>query len=125
LPGVIDQAEVPEEEYLVKLVASLVKTYIQTDNCLNLLALPMTDDTANSTTSKLVLEFKAQDRTIGVLTKPDRIRTSLPQITERVRSKPAEVIARLKQLPEPPKGNLSLKIYEKILAFESEMRKTS
>ncbi|KAL8763297.1 MAG: hypothetical protein Q9184_000853 [Pyrenodesmia sp. 2 TL-2023] len=204
LPGVINQAEVPEEEYLVKLVANLVKTYIKTDNCLNLLALPMTDDAANSTASKLVQELSAQDRTIGVLTKPDRvqdgenleqwidilngkkfklghgyfvvknnpdprvshavarheedeffretepwaqilrshherfgtlklqgvlskrltaqIRTSLPQITDRVRSKTAEVITRLKELPEPPKGNLSLKIYEKILAFESEMR---
>ncbi|KAL8905302.1 MAG: hypothetical protein Q9207_002735 [Kuettlingeria erythrocarpa] len=205
LPGVINQAEVPEEEYLVKLVANLVKTYIQTDNCLNLLALPMTDDAANSTASKLVQEYKAQDRTIGVLTKPDRvqdgesleqwvdilngkkfklghgyfvvknnpdprvshavarqeeehffqenepwaqtlrshherfgtlklqevlskrltaqIRTSLPQITERVRSKTAEVIARLKELPEPPKGNLSLKIFEKILAFEHDLRR--
>lgn len=57
----------------MKLVANLVKMYIQTDNCLNLLALPMTDDAANSTASKLVQEFKAQDRTIGVLTKPDRV----------------------------------------------------
>lgn len=32
------------------------------------------------------------------------------------------MIARLKELPEPPKGNLSLKIYEKILAFEHDLR---
>ncbi|KAL8925260.1 MAG: hypothetical protein Q9208_003550 [Pyrenodesmia sp. 3 TL-2023] len=165
----------------------------------------MTDDAANSTASKLVQELSAQDRTIGVLTKPDRvqdgesleqwidilngkkfklghgyfviknnpdprvshaiarqeedhffrenepwaqtlrshherlgtlklqgvlskrltaqIRTSLPQITERVRSKTAEVIARLNELPEPPKGNLSLKIYEKILAFEHDLHR--
>ncbi|KAL8688245.1 MAG: hypothetical protein Q9218_005797 [Villophora microphyllina] len=205
LPGVINQAEVPEEEYLVKLVANLVQHYIKTDNCLNLLAIPMTDDPANSTASKLVQELNAQSRTIGVLTKPDRvqygedfeqwihvlegkkfklghgyfvvknnpdprvshavarreedeffsqcepwatghlnvhqhrfgtmklqgvlskrltaqIRTSLPMITERVRLKAAEIIARLKQLPEPPSGNLSYKILEKIIGFEQEMR---
>lgn len=203
LPGVINQAEVPEEEYLVKLVANLVKDYIKTENCINLLALPMTDDAANSTASKLVQELNAQNRTIGVLTKPDRvqsgeslaqwidilkgtkfrlghgyfvvknnpdprvshlvarqeedeffndnepwattlkshrerfgtlklqgvlskrltteIRTSLPQITERIRAKTAEVVARLKELPEPPEGNLSFKIYDRILAFQREL----
>ncbi|KAI4117298.1 MAG: hypothetical protein LQ338_007577 [Usnochroma carphineum] len=205
LPGVINQAEVLEEEYLVKLVANLVKNYIKNDTCINLLAMPMTDDAANSTASKLVQELKAQHRTIGVLTKPDllqgeeslsqwidilegrkfklghgyfvvrnnkdprvsnsiareeeeqffrsqepwaqalfahqgrfgtlklqgvlskrltaQIRTSLPQITERVRMKTAEVIARLNELPQPPRGNLSLKILEKILAFEHDLHK--
>ncbi|KAL9585363.1 MAG: hypothetical protein Q9212_001571 [Teloschistes hypoglaucus] len=204
LPGVINQAEVPEEGYLVELVANLAKTYINTDNCLNLLVLPMTDDPANSTASKLVHTLGAQNRTIGVLTKPDRvqsgesmsqwidilnekkfrlgngyyvvknnpdptvshtvarqeeddffsqsepwakslcvhqnhfgtmklqrtlskllteqIRESLPQITERVRTKTAEIIARLRELPEAPKGNLSYKILEKILSFEHEVR---
>lgn len=75
LPGVINQAEVPEEEYLVKLVANLVETYIKTDNCLNLLAIPMTDDPANSTASRIVQDLKAQGRTIGVLTKPDRVQS--------------------------------------------------
>ncbi|KAL8839189.1 MAG: hypothetical protein Q9170_001838 [Blastenia crenularia] len=203
LPGVINQAEVPEEEYLVKLVANLVKSYIKTDNCINLLAMPMTDDAANSTASKLVQELNAQSRTIGVLTKPDRvqsgeslaqwidilhgrkfklghgyfviknnpdprvshsvarqeedqffdenepwvgslnshrdrcgtlklqavlskllkqqIRSSLPEITQRIHAKTAEVVARLKELPEPPRGNLSLKIFEKILAFERDL----
>ncbi|KAL8799589.1 MAG: hypothetical protein Q9182_005765 [Xanthomendoza sp. 2 TL-2023] len=203
LPGIINQAEVPEEEYLCKLVVNLAKTYAGNDSCINLLALPMTDDAANSTASKLVQELNAQHRTIGVLTKPDRvqsgesmtqwvdildgkkfrlghgyyvvknnsnpevsntvareeedqffdsepwvrtlgshfdrfgtfklqsmlskllkaqIRTSLPTITERVRSKTQEIIARLKDLPEPPEGNLSLKIYEKILQFEADLR---
>ncbi|KAL8815160.1 MAG: hypothetical protein Q9223_005679 [Gallowayella weberi] len=203
LPGIINQAEVPEEEYLCKLVVNLAKTYAGNDSCINLLAIPMTDDAANSTASKLVQELDAQHRTIGVLTKPDRvqsgesmtqwvdildgrkfrlghgyyvvknnsnpevsnavareeedqffenepwvrtlgshfdrfgtfklqtmlskllkaqIRTSLPTITERVRSKTQEIIARLKDLPEPPEGNLSLKIYEKILQFEADLR---
>lgn len=50
------------------------------------------------------------------------IQDSLPQIRERVRSKTAEIITRLKQLPEPPEGNLSLKILQKILEFDLEMR---
>ncbi|KAI4256558.1 MAG: hypothetical protein L6R42_006150 [Xanthoria sp. 1 TBL-2021] len=202
LPGVINQAEIPEEEYLVTLVRNLVRSYIEDDACINLLAMPMTDDAANSTASKLVQEANANNRTIGVLTKPDRvqnddmsqwieileskkfkighgyyvvrndpdpelsnavarqkedqffdqglwvgtlgahrdrfgtlklssklskllnsqIRTSLPKITEQVRSKTSEIIARLNQLPEPPKGNLSLKIFEKILHFEQDLR---
>ncbi|KAL8720623.1 MAG: hypothetical protein Q9181_007883 [Wetmoreana brouardii] len=204
LPGVINQAEVPEEEYLVKLVANLAKSYIRTENCINLLAMPMTDDPANSTASKLIHELNAQNRTIGVITKPDRvqsgeslaqwidilngkkfklghgyyvvknnpdpnvnhvvarqeediffaenepwshalslhhdrfgtlklqgvlskrltaqIKSSLPQITERVQSKSSEITARLKELPEPPKGNPSLKVLEKIMVFEHELR---
>ncbi|KAL8657351.1 MAG: hypothetical protein Q9226_002000 [Calogaya cf. arnoldii] len=203
LPGVINQAEVSEEEYLVTLVQDLVKSYIKDDACINLLAIPMTDDAANSTASKLVQEAGAQHRTVGVLTKPDRvqkgesmeqwlsmisgtkfkvghgyyvvknnadplvshpiarqqeaeffneepwirtlgsyqdrfgtlklqavlsrllnsqIRTSLPRITEQVRFKTAEIKARLETLPEPPEGNLSLKIFEKILQFGHDLR---
>lgn len=72
LPGVINQSEVAEEEYLVNLVRNLVKEYIKADNCINLLAIPMTDDPANSSASKLIREVKAEARTVGVLTKPDR-----------------------------------------------------
>lgn len=71
LPGVINQAEVREEDYLVTLVQNLVKSYIKNETCINLLAMPMTDDAANSTASRLVQELDAQHRTIGVLTKPD------------------------------------------------------
>ncbi|KAI4256668.1 MAG: hypothetical protein LQ352_001986 [Teloschistes flavicans] len=221
LPGIINQAEVAEEGYLVELVANLAAKYVQNENCLNLLALPMTDDPANSTASKLVHKLNGQNRTIGVLTKPDRVQSgesmsqwidilnekkfklghgyyvvknnpdptvshavarqeedeffsqrepwakslyahqkrfgtlklqgilskllteqireryvvglrswgdtsitpnSLPQITERVRMKTAEIIARLKELPEPPKGNLSYKILERIITLEQEVR---
>lgn len=72
LPGVISQPEVPEEQYLVDLVKNLVKEYIKDDNCINLLALPMTDDPTNSTASSLVRNVNAETRTVGVLTKPDR-----------------------------------------------------
>ncbi|KAL8849843.1 MAG: hypothetical protein Q9221_005181 [Calogaya cf. arnoldii] len=182
LPGVINQAEVAEEEHLVTLVRNLVRSYIKDDSCINLLAMPMTDDAANSTASKLVQEANAHDRTIGVLTKPDRVQNGesmdqwhsiligakfrvghgyyvvknnpnpevsnvvarqeeeqffnqepwndtlsahgdrLPKIRKQVRFKTSEIIARLNQLPEPPKGNLSLKVFEKILQFEQDLR---
>ena len=52
LPGVISVSDVPEESYLVDLVENLVRQYIKADNCINLLALPMTDNPANSSASR-------------------------------------------------------------------------
>lgn len=63
LPGVINVSDVPEESYLVDLVKNLVKQYIKADNCINLLALPMTDDPANSSASRLIREEAAESRT--------------------------------------------------------------
>ncbi|SLM36997.1 P-loop containing nucleoside triphosphate hydrolase [Lasallia pustulata] len=71
LPGVINVAEVEDERYLVDLVKNLAKEYVRGEDCLNLLALPMTNDAANSNAARLVKEAGAQQRTIGVLTKPD------------------------------------------------------
>ncbi|EEA28416.1 hypothetical protein TMatcc_003252 [Talaromyces marneffei ATCC 18224] len=73
LPGVISQAEVDEEEYLVVLVENLVKHYVSQANCIILLTLPMTDDATNSSAARIVREIKATGRTLGVLTKPDRV----------------------------------------------------
>lgn len=66
LPGVINVPEVAHEEYLVTLVKNLVKEYINSPDCINLLAIPMTDDPANSSASQLIGEVKgANGRTIG------------------------------------------------------------
>ncbi|KAK2745094.1 hypothetical protein FQN57_004001 [Myotisia sp. PD_48] len=74
LPGVINVAEIDEEKYLVTLVENLVKTYIKADNCIALLTLPMTDDATNSSAARIIRDVPgARDRTLGVLTKPDRI----------------------------------------------------
>lgn len=73
LPGVISQAEVDEEAYLVTLVENLVKHYVAQENCIILLTLPMTDDATNSSAARIVREIKATNRTLGVLTKPDRV----------------------------------------------------
>ena len=73
LPGVINVSDVADEGYLVNLVKNLVTEYIKDDKCINLLALPMTDDPANSSASRLIRDVKAEARTVGVLTKPDRV----------------------------------------------------
>ena len=65
-----------EDEYLVDLVKNLVKEYIKDESCINILAISMTDDPANSTAFDLVRKVKAEARTVGVLTKPDRIQQS-------------------------------------------------
>ena len=92
LPGVINVSEVADEEYLVDLVKNLVKDYVEKPDCINLLAIPMTDDPANSSASRVIREVKgAEQRTVGgesflnvnsylqqltskfvVITKPDR-----------------------------------------------------
>ena len=76
LPGVINVSDVPEETYLVDLVKNLVKEYVCAEDCINLLAIPMTDDPANSTASRLLRDLKADCRTLGCLTKPDRLEAS-------------------------------------------------
>lgn len=74
LPGVISQTEFDEERYLVTLVENLVKEYISRDNCIILLTLPMTDDATNSSAARIVRDVPgAKSRTLGVLTKPDRV----------------------------------------------------
>ncbi|RAH46914.1 putative dynamin GTPase [Aspergillus brunneoviolaceus CBS 621.78] len=76
LPGVISQAEHERDRYLVAMVENLVKEYITQANCIVLLTLPMTNDATNSSAARLMREVKgAKARTLGVLTKPDRIQS--------------------------------------------------
>ncbi|KAJ5189399.1 Dynamin [Penicillium cf. griseofulvum] len=74
LPGVISQTEQDNERYLVNLVENLVKDYVSQEHCIVLLTLTMTDDATNSSAARLVRDIKgAKERTLGVLTKPDRL----------------------------------------------------
>lgn len=76
LPGVISLTEFDEENYLVYLVENLVKEYISHENCIVLLTQTMTDDATNSRAARIIRDVKgAKARTLGVLTKPDRIQT--------------------------------------------------
>ena len=72
LPGVINVSDVEGEEYLISLVTNLVKEYVKAEDSINLLAIPMTDDPANSSALRLIRDLKAESRTVGCLTKPDR-----------------------------------------------------
>ena len=73
LPGVINVTDDTEEAYLVPLIKNLVREYIKAENCINLLALTMTHDAVNSNAFGLIKEMKAEARTVGCLTKPDRM----------------------------------------------------
>ena len=73
LPGVINVSDLPEESYLVNIVKNLVKEYVRAEDSINLLAMPMTDDPANCSAFRLIRDLKAENRTIGCLTKPDRL----------------------------------------------------
>jgi GTPase SAR1 family protein len=74
LPGVINQVEFDEERYLVNLVENLVKDYICQESCIILLTQTMTNDPQNSSAARIVRDMRgAKDRTLSVLTKPDRV----------------------------------------------------
>ncbi|PLB55520.1 Dynamin family protein [Aspergillus steynii IBT 23096] len=76
LPGVISQAEFEDERYLVALVENLVRQYISQENCIVIQTLPMTDDATNSSAGRIMRDVRgATERTLGVLTKPDRVQS--------------------------------------------------
>lgn len=86
LPGVINQTEDPVDQWLVKFVKTLVKSYISEPNTLILLACSLETDLAISRAAKLVGDCPgAKERCVGVLTKPDR----------RPKGDPIEVVRRV------------------------------
>lgn len=72
LPGIISQSE-SGEKHLIQLVKKLAREYISNENTIVLLAYPMTVDPATSNAGGLVRDAQAQERCLGVLTKPDRL----------------------------------------------------
>jgi hypothetical protein len=70
LPGIIEAPEDPEEEYLVPLIKNLVRSYLRNDDCLVLLAMPMSGDAVNNSAAMIARDL-SKDNIIGVLTKPD------------------------------------------------------
>ncbi|USP79604.1 hypothetical protein yc1106_06878 [Curvularia clavata] len=73
LPGIIGQAEIEEDQFVVKFVSDLVTDYVKDPETLVLLCCSLETDIANSTAGGIARKLKATDRCIGVLTKPDRL----------------------------------------------------
>lgn len=74
LPGIIRQTEAAKDKWLVNLVENFVIDYINQGNSLILLARSMESDFANSSAAALVDQCDgALQRTVGCLTKPDRL----------------------------------------------------
>ena len=72
LPGVIAQTQDINNRHPVKLVKNLVRQYVQEENTLILLAIPMDSEIENATAVRIVSKIGALARSMGVLTKPDR-----------------------------------------------------
>jgi hypothetical protein len=80
LPGIISQSA--DGYHLVPLVRNLAKHHMEQKNTLILLVISMESDVMNSAASGLVNEVGANDRCVGVLTKPDRRDDSVAQWRE-------------------------------------------
>ena len=59
-----------------QLVENLVKSYIGVESCIVLQTMTMNTDAMNNTAARVVREMGAQDRTLGVLTKPDLLNSA-------------------------------------------------
>jgi len=73
LPGIIAIANNDDGKYLPKLIKKLAEIYMSDPSTIILKTVPMNHDAANSGAHRLITLCKAQERTIGVLTKPDLI----------------------------------------------------
>ncbi|KAI0553181.1 dynamin family protein [Xylaria curta] len=73
LPGVFLSPDQEEDEYIVKVVRNLTRHYIQRKNAIIMWALPMNADPENSISLGIIREAKAADRSIGIMTKADKL----------------------------------------------------
>ncbi|CAJ2513768.1 Uu.00g018870.m01.CDS01 [Anthostomella pinea] len=73
LPGVFANAETKADDYLVDVVRNLTLSYVCREEAIIMLALPMDNDMDNSKTLKVIRDANAEDRTIGVVTKADKL----------------------------------------------------
>lgn len=71
MPGVFRNAKHEEDQFLVKVVENLVRNYISHEKAIIMWAVPMNHDPETSSTYALVRNLRAQNRTIGVMTKAD------------------------------------------------------
>lgn len=71
MPGVFRNAKHEEDQFLVKVVENLVRSYVSHEKAIILWAVPMNHDPETSSTFTLIRSLRAQARTIGVMTKAD------------------------------------------------------
>lgn len=86
LPGAICMAREAREKHMPDFIKDLLKSYLQDDKALVLLAVAASADTETSSAFKYVEDCGAMDRCVGVLTKPDLMSTSRERVkqTERM-----------------------------------------
>jgi hypothetical protein len=78
LPGIVGQLRFKHD---VELIDQLARTYIRKENTLVLLVLPFDQEIEKSWASGIVRDEGAEKRTLGILTKPDRLREDDPTET--------------------------------------------
>ncbi|PSR78355.1 P-loop containing nucleoside triphosphate hydrolase protein [Coniella lustricola] len=71
MPGIFRNAKHEEDQFLVKVVENLVKSYVSHEKAIIMWAVPMNHDPETSSTFTLIRSLGAQSRTIGVMTKAD------------------------------------------------------
>ncbi|KAJ0165174.1 Interferon-induced GTP-binding protein Mx3 [Colletotrichum tanaceti] len=71
MPGIFRNSAREEDEYLVSVVENLARQYISHAGALIIWAVPMNVDPETSSTLSIIRDLRAQDRTIGVMTKAD------------------------------------------------------
>ncbi|KAI0968106.1 dynamin family protein [Xylaria arbuscula] len=73
LPGVFLSPDQEEDEYIVKVVRNLTRHYVKREGAIIMWALPMNHDPENSISLGIIREAKAAERTIGIMTKADKL----------------------------------------------------
>ncbi|KAI0445926.1 P-loop containing nucleoside triphosphate hydrolase protein [Xylaria telfairii] len=114
LPGLFQIAEDRVDDYLVDVVENLTRKYVNREEAIILLALPMDHDLDNSKTLRVIRELNAESRTFGVLTKADRRDFNMPDTITYWRAVLDEKKQRVKQAgfyitslpPDQPLDNL-------------------
>ncbi|KAK7931010.1 interferon-induced GTP-binding protein Mx3 [Apiospora marii] len=73
LPGVFLAPSKEEDEYIVQVVKNLTSHYVRRERAIIMWALPMNHDPENSISLGIIRDARAQNRTIGIMTKADLI----------------------------------------------------
>ena len=76
LPGLFPNYSTEEEKHYVKVFRNLATHYILHQNAIIICAMGMNNDPGSSLTMALIKELKAENRCVGVITKPDLLQVT-------------------------------------------------